>query len=128
MACPMFSFNRNEQIALLLLSAALIIGGIITYIDSRNSDAIPDFDVQKSAVPLPDTSVQTAHKGPMDINRATVQELQQLPGIGPQIAQRIVDHRNLHGPFATAESLTAVRGIGEKTLERIKPHIVVIAP
>lgn len=124
----MFSFNRNEQIALLLLSAALIIGGIATYIDSRNSSALPDFHVQKSAVPVPDTSAQTTHKSPIDINRATVQDLQQLPGIGPQIAQRIVDYRNQHGPFATVESLTAVRGIGEKLLERIKPHIAVIAP
>lgn len=124
----MFSFNRNEKIVLLLLSAALIIGGIATYIDSRNASALPDFHVQKSVVPLPDTSESVVQKGPIDINRATVQELQTLPGIGPQIAQRIIDHRNQHGPFATAESLTAVRGIGEKLMDRIKPHIIVIAP
>lgn len=62
---------------------------------------------------------------PVDINRAGPSELERLPGIGPVLAQRIVDYRQRHGPFRTVDDLLAVSGIGPKVLERLRPYVVV---
>ena len=64
----------------------------------------------------------------VDINTASVKSLQALPGIGPSIAQRIVDYRTAHGPFKKVEDLTKVQGIGEKKLEAIRPFVEVKTP
>ena len=55
----------------------------------------------------------------VNINTATVQELEALPGIGPVVAQRIVAYRDEHGAFRTVEELTKVKGIGESKLEEL---------
>lgn len=62
---------------------------------------------------------------PVNINRATASELRQLPGIGPVTADRIVAHREQHGPFRAPEDLIQVSGIGPRTLERLAPLVTV---
>ena len=58
----------------------------------------------------------------LDLNAATVQQLaEQLPGIGPAKAQRIVQWREVNGPFPSIDQLMDVHGIGPKTLERLRP-------
>ena len=58
----------------------------------------------------------------LDLNAATEQQLsEQLPGIGPAKAQRIVQWRILNGPFPSIDQLIDVHGIGPKTLERLRP-------
>jgi competence protein ComEA len=66
-----------------------------------------------------------ALQSPVNINTATVQELDQLPGIGPTIAQRIVDFRQLHGRFVQIEDLLQVQGIGQATFDQIEGMITV---
>lgn len=61
----------------------------------------------------------------LDLNIASVEELERLPGIGPRTAQAIVDYRLKHGPFRHLEDLLAVPGIGPATLERIRPLVTV---
>ncbi|HHF42211.1 MAG: hypothetical protein DRI99_07165 [Candidatus Aminicenantes bacterium] len=61
----------------------------------------------------------------VNINTASVAELQTLPRIGPQIAQRIVDFRSKNGKFKRIEEIMKVRGIGEKVFEVIKDKITV---
>lgn len=56
----------------------------------------------------------------IDLNRANFEELQQLPGIGPALAARIIEHRRLHGPFRTLTELEAVSGIGPRLRERLE--------
>jgi len=62
--------------------------------------------------------------GPVDINTAGLDELQRLTGIGPVLAQRIIDYRQEHGPFQTVEDLLEVKGIGEATLEKFREDAV----
>jgi competence protein ComEA len=62
---------------------------------------------------------------PLDINGASLEQLKTLPGVGDVIARRIVDFRQEHGPFRRVEDLMRVKGIGEKSLERLRPYIKV---
>jgi len=59
----------------------------------------------------------------IDVNQAGTEELRTLPGIGPALAQRIIDSRAGDGPFASVEDLLRVRGIGPKTLARLRPLV-----
>jgi len=60
---------------------------------------------------------------PVDLNRATISDLVQLPGVGEVIAKRIVDFREEHGPFKRVDDLMKVKGIGEKSLDKIRPYV-----
>jgi len=62
----------------------------------------------------------TVAPGPVDLNRATAVELDELPGVGPATAAAIVAHRDLNGPFASVDDLEAVRGIGPAKLEALR--------
>lgn len=62
---------------------------------------------------------------PVDLNRATVDELDRLPGIGPATAAAIVAHREQHGPFADVDALGEVRGIGPAKVEALRGLVVV---
>lgn len=61
----------------------------------------------------------------VDLNRAEPAELMQIPGVGPAMAEAIVRHRTEHGRFNRIEELTAVHGIGDKTLEKLRPWLAV---
>lgn len=61
--------------------------------------------------------------GRLDINTATQAELETLPGVGPETARRIVEEREQNGPFYYPENLLSIKGIGPKTLERLREYI-----
>jgi competence protein ComEA len=61
-----------------------------------------------------------AAEGKIDLNVATAQQLEQLPGIGKEIAQRIVTYRQDMGPFKSVDDLTKVKGIGQAKLTKVK--------
>jgi competence protein ComEA len=62
---------------------------------------------------------------PLDLNTATIAELQQLPGIGPTTAKAIVQFREKSGPFRRVEDLLAVRRITKRRLETLRPYVTV---
>ena len=64
----------------------------------------------------------------LDLNSATAVDLEALPGIGPVLAQRIVQHRQSQGPFRKIEDLLAVPGLGKKKLAQLTPLIMVSTP
>ncbi len=86
------------------------------------TDAAPRTDDQ--SVPDDPTAIRLM----IDVNTAGWHEWTQLPGIGDTLAQRIVADRQAHGPFRTIDELTRVKGIGEKTLEKLRPHLKPVAP
>jgi len=61
----------------------------------------------------------------VDLNQATVADLEALPGIGPKLAQRVIAHRDARGPFHSVDDLRHVRGIGRKKFDRLRPHVLV---
>lgn len=63
--------------------------------------------------------------GKININSATAEELESLPGIGPVTARAIVEYRKQNGGFSSVDELLAVHGIGAKRLEQIRPFVVV---
>jgi len=68
---------------------------------------------------------ESLFQGKVDINLATHSQLQQVKGVGPVIAGRIIEYRNTHGFFASIEDIKQVKGIGEKTFLEMKDQIIV---
>jgi competence ComEA-like helix-hairpin-helix protein len=64
----------------------------------------------------------------IDLNLANAKELQELPGVGPVTAQRIIDMRQKSGRFHRVEDLLAIRGISQKKLDALRPYVTVSAP
>ncbi len=60
---------------------------------------------------------------PLNVNLADLLELQLLPGIGPVLAQRIIDYRQQHGSFRSVEDLDNIYGIGPKTIQKIRHYL-----
>ncbi|MGE5235975.1 MAG: ComEA family DNA-binding protein [Acidobacteriota bacterium] len=61
----------------------------------------------------------------VNVNTATVQQLQLLPRVGPALAQRMVDFRTANGAFKTPEEVMRVKGVGEKSFALLKPYLTV---
>jgi competence protein ComEA len=91
----------------------------VPHVGEASTESAPgDADAR---MPLPPAMAQTR----VNINTASAQDLEELPGIGPELAQRIVDWRATHGAFETIEDIKQVRGIGDAIFEQIKDRIAV---
>ena len=91
---------------------------------------VPTLGEVSATAPPPSATVSTRREsGPgeslIDLNSASSQELQALPGIGPVKAENIVSHRDSNGPFGSVEDLENVAGIGPKILESIRSVVTV---
>lgn len=68
--------------------------------------------------------VEEAADAPVSLSTASAQELEELPGVGPSLAEKIIKHREENGPFSSVEDLMNVKGIGEAKLAEIAEHAV----
>ena len=98
-----------------MLVAALVSGGPSAWAQSEKAASAPRART---------TATATA---PVNLNAASVAQLQTLPGVGSGTAQRILEHRQKNGPFKKIEELMNVKGIGEKSFLKLKPLITVAA-
>jgi competence ComEA-like helix-hairpin-helix protein len=104
---------------------------ILAAFDERNARATAELAALDSlyqglerAGPQPPRRDPSLRSGQVPINTATAEQLDQLPGIGPALAKRIIDYRTEHGPFTSVDDLTNVRGIGPALMEKIRPYVV----
>lgn len=70
----------------------------------------------------------TMHRRLLDLNRASTEDFESLPGIGPVLAQRLMVFRKSNGGFHTVDELRQVKGIGRKKFDRVRPLVTVTAP
>src|SRR3990172_5430537 len=70
-------------------------------------------------------AAKPAPTGKVNINTASAEQLSTLPGIGPKLAARIVDHRQKSGAFKSTQELMNVQGIGEKNYQSLQPYLTV---
>jgi competence ComEA-like helix-hairpin-helix protein len=86
-------------------------------------DGSEDWRTHEPAPPGP-----LAVQGRLNVNTATLEELVALPGIGPTLAQRIIDYRKAHGAFTRVEDLDKVKGIGPAKIKLLRPYVTVRPP
>ena len=114
---------KNQGVWLLLIVMIIFASILIGFFLGRNTGRA---EIQISKLPQPTAASGTTQQtDKININTADVETLQKLPGIGPALAQRIVDFRETNGPFQTVTQLTSVSGIGVEKLNQILDYITV---
>lgn len=140
------AITRYEGLAILILAGMLFLGLVAKQrqapkvkpdpethakVEARfkaHSVALPGANRPAAGPKRPSTAAEPAKADAntrINLNTASAPTLEQLPGIGPTLSRRIVEHRRTHGPFATVDDITRVHGIGEKTVARLKPLLVI---
>ena len=110
----MLSLNSQEKKVLVFIAAAALVGiGLKFY--QKHIGSTPKISDLNTA------TYNQASK--ININTAAEEDLIKIPGIGPELASRIIEYRQTQGPFSDIEDLKKVKGIGEKKFEAIKEFI-----
>lgn len=117
----------NANVDTVNLAALLIDGEQLTipFKAGEGSTTTEDDSLVLPGVTSTPSTSDTSDVELININEASVEELDTLPGIGPTIAQRIVDYRTENGPFQIIEDIMNVSGVGPSTFENIKDLITV---
>ena len=129
-------FTRQESTVILFLLVSLLVGGVVFLLRGYRPLEVSSPEETRS-IQRPDiaemvektTQDKEEHKrkleGKININTASAGEFQLLPRIGPSLSQRILAYREAQGGFKSIEDLKEVKGIGDKTFQRIREHITV---
>ena len=119
-------FSRRDRIAIICITALILTGWGVRYALHRSEEP-GELKVIRNAVEPPAelASWQKQSISPVNINTASLKELEMLPMIGPVRAEAIISYRQKNGPFNTISDITNVHGIGSATFEEIKSSITV---
>lgn len=115
---------KKPRLHIFVLVTCIFAAFVLGFFAGRNLNRTP-VQIRTLSTPAAMTAqTESAAEAPteaviVDINTATSEQLQTLPGIGPVLAQRIIDYRNEYGTFDSIGELINVSGIGEKKLEAI---------
>jgi competence protein ComEA len=122
-----------ERRAALLLAGLLALGAVTDLVGARrvpapSASGAASADTAWAAAPAAPAALASrdrlaASPEPLDLNRASSRELDALPGVGPVLASRIIEHRTRHGAFRSTEDLRAVRGFGPALFARLEPLV-----
>lgn len=126
----MLYFTKQEKIVILFLTGAIILGLGIQWVRANGNLSVDSVNINSQRKlskarqkKLPASPSVTDKK--ININSASVQELESLIGIGPKIAAEIINYREKRGEFKSIEDIKKVRGIGVKKFNKIKDKISV---
>lgn len=100
--------------------AAPLTDGERVYVPTVGEEEVPIVVGSGGPGPSDGPGTATAPQQPVDLNRATLEELDTLPGVGPATAQAIIDYRTEHGAFGSVDELLEVRGIGDAKLAELR--------
>lgn len=115
--------GKIAKIEWLLLGMTALFLGLLLLLAHRDRAALADGAVE-TAVEVPQEEL-LPDLSPLNLNAATAEELAALPGIGEELARRIVEYRTEHGTFATIEEIMEVSGIGEGKFAALEGRITV---
>lgn len=109
---------RLLQLCMVFL-ISMVLGLGAAPVDAFAKDAAKD--TATKSMKSDTSSKKKAAEKPVNINTASKEELQMLPGVGPVMADAILKYKKANGKFKSADDLLNVKGIGEKTLKKMKP-------
>ena len=113
---------KKQGVMFLLIVMIIFLSLLVGFYFGRNTGRSP---IQISKLSGATTETTVVNSVRININTASSGELQNIPGIGAVLAQRIIDYRNANGPFQSVSELTNVSGIGIDRLEKMMDHITV---
>ena len=118
-------FFTKSEYGLLILTVVflLVISGVFWRAGPKPSSADYTVTTERDALWVPPEVETVPEPGRVNLNTASAEELQTLPGIGEVLAARIIEHREQSGPFTCPEELMAVKGIGESLFDAVSSQI-----
>lgn len=114
-------FLTKSEYGLLILTGIFLCLMVFIFREIQTEEIAGDYVITTQQTPQEEVTPEP--KPLIDINTADSEALQELSGIGPALAERIIAYREEHGPFTAIEDLLEVKGIGEATLEEFRQEI-----
>lgn len=121
-------FTKKEKNIILVIALVLLLGAlgflVRKVIKKQRVLGTADVKVKESFSREEENMDGSELQGPVNINTAGLMEIEALPYLGMERARDIIEYRDKNGPFKDLDELTNISGIGPKTLEKIKPLII----